>query len=279
MLPTMMGISSPDYMADICVVSVITACLIFTLLYRSSVRKESDIFARDDTLSASPLFDDAADAGDDVGDDFLQEIGYTKVYESLTNKVSLLEIAATSGPAGAEFLKRFTEVPSWVDLEAVRRGQAFQRQWVEVMFSTGLASLIESYGYSNGAQILVETGRLACCGDAHKRALETATFNLDLIEHGVEPWTPQAQHEGRRCSRGLDSIARVRMLHCMVRRHVRSSCPWWNSSRMGVPVSQEDGAHTVFHNSHTALCGMQNVGLPISERDKDGVSMFWAHVG
>jgi len=232
------------------------------------VKRESEIFATDDNLSASPLFDDAANAGDDVGDAFLREVGHARVHSSLGSNTSLLDVAADTGPAGKKFLKEFTEVPDWVDMDLVQRGQAFQRQWVEVIFSTGLASLIESYGYSNGAQILVETGRLACCGEAHKRALETATFNLDLFEHGVGPG--QA---------GQDRVARVRVLHCMVRQHVQSACPWWDAHTMGVPVSQEDGAHTVFHNSHTALCGMQNLGLPVCARDMDAVSMFWAYVG
>lgn len=258
------------YSTYLCVYFTITMYTLFTLLYRSFVKKESEIFVFDHSLSASPTFDGAGDAGDDEGHAFLEEIGRAQVYESLTKKVSLLNLAASSGPAGKKFSERFTEVPEWVDLDLVRRGQAFQRQWIEVVFSTGLASFIEAYGYSNGARVLVETGRLACCGDAHKRALETALFNLELIEHGLEPG-----------SRGQDSIARVRMLHCMVRQHVqnKATCPWWDSETMGVPVSQEDGAHTVFHNSHTALCGMQNMGLPISDEDKDGVSMFWAYAG
>ena len=116
---------------------------------------------------------------------------------------------------------------------------------------------------------MVETGRLACCGDVNRRLLETGVFNIDVIEHGLHELTSPA----------FQSIAAVRMLHCMVRKHVSSHCPWWDSASLGVPVCQEDAIHTVYLNSSSALRGMEMLGVLITPYDRECVSMFWTYVG
>jgi len=116
----------------------------------------------------------------------------------------------------------------------------------------------------------VETGRLTCgMTDTRRRLLETAVFNFDVIYHGI--------HDHK--SPAFEIVARVRLLHCMVRRHVRQACSWWDESTMGSPVNQEDGAHTIFLNSHVTIRGMENQWLPISEEEKEAVSMFWSYCG
>jgi hypothetical protein len=202
--------------------------------------------------------------GDDVGDQFLDEVGPSFLYSS----ESILDLAMSSGLAGEKFASEFKKVPSWVNQNLIKEGAEFQRRWINECFACGLAAIVESYGYGNGAQILVETGRLACGVDAPKRLLETGIFSLDVIEYGLESG-----------SKGLETICRVRMLHCMVRKHIRQACPWWREDSMGVPVSQEDGVHTLFLNSHVTMRGLEFQGIRITARERDAVSMFWSYVG
>lgn len=218
--------------------------------------------------SMTKVMSKAANRGDDIGDAFLQEIGVTKLYGS----DSVLRLAKSSGPAGQKFARQFTDIPCWVDFELVRRGAEFQRNWITAYIVGGLGTIIESYGYSNGAKILMETGRLSCATDATRRLLETAVFSLDVIEHGLLlPDSP-----------ALETVARVRMLHCMVRKHMRSAAcskECWDESTMGAAVNQEDGVHTIFLNSHSSIRAMELQGIHVSEDTKEGISMLWAYCG
>jgi hypothetical protein len=229
------------------------------------MKSEKEIFFKTYQTTDWSLLSDSTHCGDDLGDNFLKEAGTAQIYQAK----SILELASSSGVAGEVFLKQFQTVPSWVDLDLVKKGSEFQKQWIEVYFGAALGSIIESYGYSNGANILIETGRLTCGKDTKRRLLETAIFNYDVIEYGLH--SPD--------SIAFETVARVRLLHCMVRRHMKQSCPWWDIDSMGVPVSQEDGAHTIFLNSHVTIRGMENQGLPITLEQKNSMSMFWAYCG
>ena len=77
----------------------------------------------------------------------------------------------------------------------------------------------------------------------------------------------------------MNTIAKVRMLHCMVRQHVAQHCKWWDVETMGVPVCQEDAIHTIYLNSSSAIRGMELLGVYISPYDKECISMFWTYVG
>jgi hypothetical protein len=201
--------------------------------------------------------------GDDDGDDFLEEAGLSNIYKS----TNILELAEGSS-AGKKFLKRYAHIPSWVNLERLQVGIDFQRLWISNVISSGIGAIIESFGYSNGANILMETGRL--CGsnsEVTKRLVETAYFNICVITHGLALGSP-----------AVETIARVRILHCAVRRHVRNSCPGWDVSSQGCPVSQMDGIHTILLNSLVTVRALELQGIYATHEEKAGVSMVWAYV-
>lgn len=63
----------------------------------------------------------------------------------------------------------------------------------------------------------------------------------------------------------------------MVRKHVRTQ--EWDTATWGVPVSQEDMAHTVTLFSHVYTRGIEASGLPMTSAQKNDLSMFWSCVG
>lgn len=240
--------------------------LLFLLfLYNKKVKLENQIFQKFYQKTNWNKIKEANLLGDNIGDNFLNEIKLKDLYETK----DLFKLAKLSGQAGMIFYKQYQTIPIWINLELVKKGAEFQQRWIEVYLSSSIGSIIESYGYSNGANILIETGRLTCGTDTKRRLLETAIFNYNVIEYGLHDLNSPA----------FETIARVRLLHCLVRRHVKQSCPWWDFNTMGTPVSQEDGAHTIYLNSHVTLRGMENQGLPISLEEKNAVSMFWSYVG
>lgn len=176
--------------------------------------------------------------------------------------------------AAKKFADQFATVPAWIDMEKVKKGIKFQQTWITNIIAGGLGAILESYGHSNGANILVETGRLCASAneDVTKRLIETAWFNLSIIKNGLE--------EG---SAALESIARVRLLHCMVRRYIRQktqvNTTVWDSKLQGCPVSQKDALHTIFLNSTVTMRALELQGIPVSDEDRDNVSMSWSYVG
>lgn len=250
------------------VLAIVAAILAAAFGYwlKRQVPAEEYIFTPPETTLEWSALAESTHMGDDIGDAFLEDVGPAAIYGC----ESLIELAAASGGAGQSFSDQFTIVPHWVDMEAVDAGAAFLRRWIDIYGVSGVGTIIESYGYSVGANILIETGRLSCSADATRRLLETGLFNLDIIEHGLNR---------SKSVLGQEAIARVRMLHCMVRRHIRQSCSWWDTATMGVPVNQEDGAHTIFLNSIASLRAMEMQCLPISSSEKNSVSMFWAYCG
>jgi hypothetical protein len=246
----------------VCLSSLVFFAVCF--LFAKLAPKQESVCSPVRKVTPWPNLKESLYMGDDIGDAFLEEVGISAIYQA----ESVLDLAKCSGPRGDAFLKQFTEIPVWLNASLIEVGAAFQRRWSEIFFLGALGTIIESYGYANGAQILMETGRLSCPYDSTKRLLETALFNLDIMEYGVGPLSP-----------ALETIARVRVLHCIVRKHMKTTCPWWKLESHGTPVSQLDGLHTIFLNSHSSMRAMKLQGLLITKEEENAVSMLWAYVG
>lgn len=148
-------------------------------------------------------------------------------------------------PAVREFLTTASSRPTWVDLDAVARGQAFFNRLVAHHFSAlYLSSLPGCYAAARGVQVLRMTGRLQT--DAERRLNETAQFLMDIA-------APGAMADG---GVGIDRVLHVRLMHAAVRwliehdpsvRRVPDVAPpevegpelVWSAS-WGRPVNQED---------------------------------------
>jgi hypothetical protein len=260
-----MEVSSSNVLTILLSSGAVVVAVSAVVLYALAPNEEA-IIASYASTGKGPTFYTLSKAhhlGDDAGDAFLAEVGAAAIYKS----DSVLKLASESA-AGREFLKRYAERPMWVNSKLVRDGITFQRVWIANLLSSGIGSIIESFGYSNGANILMETGRLCGCrGEVTKRLVETASFNAIIFRHGLEA-----------DSAALETIARVRLLHCMVRRHIHNSVPTWKPEEHGCAVSQLDGIHTVLLNSIVMARTLELQGIYLTPADKEAMSMVWAYV-
>jgi hypothetical protein len=194
--------------------------------------------------------------GDEVADRFLAEKGPLHIYNSA-------DLASELG-------LRSATLPAWMDVALSEEGRQFQRKWIGEILGSGLSSLVESVGYVPGNIVLAETGRLMHAVPSRRRLLESGNFSFDLIEHGLSPASP-----------GLETLARVRLLHAMVRRHMTSGAgkKKWRAGEWGVPVSQEDSVHTLLMMSYVVLRSLAAQGVVVSGREQQAMSMFWSHAG
>lgn len=192
--------------------------------------------------------------GDDVADHFLARHGPLHVYDShdVARELGLRDLV----------------LPAWLDVAKAERGLTFQRVWCAEAMGCGLAAIVESVGFVPGNKILMETRRMADTGHSQRRLLETGNFSLDCIQFGLKS-----------DSVALDTVARVRLLHAMARKHVRDRPQLWNSAKWGEPVNQEDSLHTLFMLSCVVVRALEIGGVRVSQEDRDGISMFWAHAG
>ena len=193
--------------------------------------------------------------GDSVADSLLAEKGPLAVYKLAEEK----KLASALGMR--------LDPPLSIDASRSHRGGLLQRRWLAEIMAAGIGAVVESVGYVPGNEIVGCTGQLAGAPCAKRRLLETGQFVVDAICKGLQP-----------DSEALETIASVRMLHAMVRRHVRERGVWDEKER-GVPVSQFDCLSTLRFNSFATLRTLEYMGVRLDEHDKTDVSLFWSHVG
>ena len=105
--------------------------------------------------------------------------------------------------------------------------------------------------------------------DGIRRLTETAQMVINLmVPGGLEP-------EGI----GARSARKVRLMHALVRQHVRSMPePAW-SAALGEPINQEDLAGTLLTFSLLVIDGLKKIGAVVSPAAERGYYALWSHVG
>jgi len=68
--------------------------------------------------------------GNDIGDNFLNEAKIMNIYQTK----HILQLAESSGPAGRRFLNQFQHIPSWIDLDLVRKGSEFKKDGLKLFW-------------------------------------------------------------------------------------------------------------------------------------------------
>jgi ER-bound oxygenase mpaB/B'/Rubber oxygenase, catalytic domain len=78
---------------------------------------------------------------------------------------------------------------------------------------------------------------------------------------------------------GARSARKVRLMHALVRQHVRSMQePAWSPS-LGEPINQEDLAGTLLTFSLVVLDGLRKIGADLSPLAERGYFAVWCHIG
>lgn len=173
--------------------------------------------------------------------------------------------AEREGGPFAEFVAAMDAVPTWVDWDRIDRARRVGLAFGNVRAVALLvSSLVEGYSLSKAAHVLIATGRLH--QDVLRRVYETSqmTHNMNVPD-GLRPGNP-----------GHRTIAEVRVLHAMVRRHLRERR--WDVSVYDEPINQEDMAFTIIEFDHLANRGMRRMGARLSDRDLDALHHLWRYV-
>lgn len=188
---------------------------------------------------------------------------------------ALLDKALDEGiknvPEAPEFLKNlFAQIdiePTWLDWDLLELGQqATCRTGAVGNLIMRNVALMGGYGNAAINKPLVFTGSLA--NGAARRTSETAAFAVDATRLGALG----------RFGKGFKTTIRVRFLHAVLRRRIRSH-PDWRDEEWGIPINQGDMLATNLAFSIVYLSGMRVLGFRYSRREREGIIHLWRYLG
>lgn len=157
--------------------------------------------------------------------------------------------------------------PDWVDRGVLAEGaRALRRGGCDGMYFARDVALMGGYQFSDLNKTLVRTGALE--KGANQRFAETMRWALDVTgDGGLEPWAA-----------GFTSTVHVRLIHALVRRHVRAMDDW-DESRLGVPVNQTDMGATLAGALIAPGAGALTMGVLCTPRELDAIAHLTRYVG
>lgn len=128
------------------------------------------------------------------------------------------------------------------------------------------------YSMANGAQVLVQTGRLDRPAEDWRtftrRIAETAQFLLAVMQpNGLVP-------DGQ----GRTYATKVRLIHAAIR-HFVGQRPDWDSATLGVAINQEDLLATLLTFSSAPLDGLHHFGIELNPKDETAYQRSWNAIG
>lgn len=201
----------------------------------------------------------------------LESGGVSNANAALSHLILNVDTPSTDMPEVLSgFIDRWSTLPSWTDMEKVRRAQ--------YLFTSqgpcfGLVLMAESLpvlycGGMGGAQVLYGTGQLS--NNFRRRASQTLRFILDVMEPGgLEPM-----------GKGIRAIQKVRLMHAAIRHYSRAS-PLWvgKDAAWGAPINQEELAGTLLAFSSVAIDGLRKLEIEFSLEDQECYLHAWKAVG
>lgn len=205
---------------------------------------------------------------DDQLADWAQTAGFMQA-RALLDKA--LDEGIEKVPEAPEFLKNlFAHIdhePKWLDWELLELGQqAICRTGIVGTLIMRDVALMGGYGNSAINKPLVFTGALA--DGAARRTSETRAFAVDATRPGALG----------RFGKGFKTTIRVRFLHAILRRRIRSH-PDWRDEEWGVPINQGDMLATNLAFSVVYLAGMRTLGFRYRRREREGIIHLWRYLG
>jgi hypothetical protein len=175
------------------------------------------------------------------------------------------ELAEREGGIFAAFTSAIDIRPDWVDDERVRQGQClFLRAAPLAMTAFVLGTLPLTYTPEGSAKVLSYTGRLD--RDVRRRLYETAVMVREVLR--PDAFAPNGP--------GRHAIARVRLLHAMVRQRVLRSGRW-PTATLGMPINQLQLGQTAIGFSLGVIRGLEALGVRISATERDGYQHLWRY--
>lgn len=167
-----------------------------------------------------------------------------------------------------EFFALVDAPPAWLDREMLARGtRASALAGKAAFFTLRDLALMGGYSYFNAMNHTLEAAG-ALTRDPALRLGETSKWHVDVTEPGGL----------ERFGAGFVSTLRVRMIHALVRRHLRAR-PDWPAARWGLPINQVDMLATYLAFGPVALLGARALGVPIRRDEAAAAMHLWRYVG
>lgn len=209
--------------------------------------------------------------GDPLADAFVEDfgrVGHGRAMRMLRTACREGIEAVPQAPASLVALfAELDDVPDWVDLARIDRGSRhFARYTRQAGIVLGAASLVSGYANSAASRPLELTGRYV--ENAGMRTIEVGTWLLAVNQQGGLD----------RFAKGFELTVRVRIIHALVRHHLRSS-PDWDSAAWGLPIPQSFLAYTLIEFCLIPLRGMREIGAPYLPHEVDTYYRMWRYVG
>lgn len=163
-------------------------------------------------------------------------------------------------------------MPDWVDPQKIETAHAlFQDHGPKFLLFLYYKSLPLLYCCKNGAQVLVQTSRLAHNQEDitifTRRIAETGQFLIDVMtDGGLQPGKT-----------GIQSIQKVRLIHAAIRHFIPPER--WDTQRLGMPINQEDLAVTLMTFSIAVADGLEQFGIPEPTERLEAYLHCWKGVG
>ncbi len=166
----------------------------------------------------------------------------------------------------ASFLETHLQVPEWVDIEQLKRGQEVHLAYLPaISFTLYYRSLIPGFSIPKIAAVIQSTAYLAPPSrpdQALQRLLDTGEFTVACTGLGIDALLPGGI--------GWRTALHVRILHAKVRYSIlkRKGKKKWNVEELGIPINQEDMAATLLAFSTNVLVGIDLIaGCPVSDQE------------
>lgn len=209
---------------------------------------------------------------DRVIDDLITQEGPHAARTAFDTLITNLDLPVDDMPPSVQaFLSESGTLPSWADTDKIQRAEkVFLDYGPYFMLFLYFKSLPILYSCGNGAQVLLNTGRLMEDRSEYdrfaRRIAETAFFLMEVMsQDGLGPQR-----------RGLRAIRRVRLIHAAVRKFIPADR--WDDA-WGKPLNQEDMAATLMTFSITMVDAMEQLKQPMSQEDAEAYYHHWCVIG
>ncbi len=168
-------------------------------------------------------------------------------------------------------------LPAWADTEKINIAQkVFATYCPEISLLLNFKSLPLCYACKNGAKVLAATSRLSESGKntskMMRRLLETAQMVINVMSPGGLSPT----------GKGIVTVKKIRLYHASIRFFLlneKYNPKGWNEEELGLPINQEEMAGTLMSFSALILDGLDQLGVELTDAEKDAYLHCWNIVG
>lgn len=174
----------------------------------------------------------------------------------------------------AHYFQQTRALPSWADHKKMQQAQQiFGSYGPEIVLILFCKSLPLAYACWRGARVLTSTGRMTAQSTTdftrlNRRIMETAQFVMNVM----------APHSFGASGDAIETIQKVRLIHAAIRYYLKESGTW-DSTLCGEPINQQDMAGTLMSFSICIIQGLEQLGIELSEQEKEAYLHHWNVIG